>query len=100
MDIAKIKEEIGKYERYLLGVKHGAPTFSLRRHITQVCGHIIMIASGIDHEMDVAERKKDARKLTDLVGLSIRCGRMMDDYMELGRKIGIPNLEPAKGQTQ
>ena len=96
MNIQEVKEIVGRYERYLLGLELGIPTLSLKRSLVQVSGHVAMIISGISQELDSAKTKRDEARAKELVALTVRIDKMYNGYIELGKKLGVPNMEKAQ----
>jgi len=96
MRIGGITEEVNMYERHLREARHAGKAESLKK-IREVSGRVLMLVGGIEHEIERAKTKEDAKTVGELMVLLKRTSTMYEGYVLMARGIGVELNE--KGQT-
>jgi hypothetical protein len=98
MRIEVMKDEIGTYERYLLGLqlkakdtppKGSRPSQHFLRHLIEVSGRISMIVSGTEEALKTAHARKDKERIEALNRLVERASAMFKGYETLRKDVEL-----------
>jgi len=93
MQIEEIREEIGRYERYLLGLNAATCTKLVVNSIARISLRLNEIMARIEFEGMAARRRKDKAREAEFAKLGGRGLKMFNGYVELAQKLGV-KVEP------